>query len=161
MLFSDPLYDSPIVLVTRIDSKTSGLPIEIQDELYEAKPDNNVDVNVSFSGIVKTSSCVFPSFYSHEILINCTIKDIEGVNVSAGFEYLSTTDKIYLLYNFLEADNFLQANSKISGHSKILKESDKSEITCTSNSSGLNKVLGVMILFTIIPFIVFILSKLI
>ena len=122
MLFSDPLYDSPMVLVVRIDSKTDELPIEIQDSQYEAKANYNVDVNVDFSGKIKTSSCIFPPFYNDEFLINCTINDIKDVNASNGFKYVNTTDKISLLYNYLEADNFLQANSKISGHKDIIKE---------------------------------------
>ena len=157
--FSDPLYDSPIVLLTRIPSKSSELPIQIQDELHEAKPGNNVDVNVNFSGKVKTSSCVFPSFYSDEILINCTINDIEDVDATAGFEYLNTTDKILLYSNYYEANNFLQANSKISGHSNIIKESDKSKIICASNLSIANGVVAGLILFILIPFVGFIIKK--
>jgi len=157
--FSDSLYDSPIVLLTRIPSKSSELPIQIQDEQHEAKPGNNVDVNVNFSGKVKTSSCVFPSFYSDEILINCTINDIEDVDATAGFEYLNTTDKILLYSNYYEANNFLQANSKISGHSNIIKESDKSKIICASNLSIANGVVAGLILFILIPFVGFIIKK--
>ena len=146
-------------MITRIDRKSDELPIEIKDNLYEVKPNSNVDVNVNFSGIIKTSSCFFPSFYSDKILIDCTIKNIEDVNVSNGFEYLNKTDKITLLYTYLEADNFLQTNSKISGHSNIIKESDKNKITCASNSNGLTIVFGLILLFTIIPAIIFILSK--
>ena len=133
MLFSDPLYDSPMVLVVRIDSKTDELPIEIQDSQYDAKANSNVDVNVDFSGKIKTSSCIFPPFYSHEFLINCTINDIKDVNASNGFKYVNTTDKIVLLYDYLEADTFLQANSKLKGH-KIITESDKSQNVCPANS---------------------------
>ena len=72
---------------------------------------------------------------------------------------MNTTDKIFLLYNFLEADNFLQANSKIKGHKDIIKESDKSEITCSSTSNRLYALFALAILFTIVPVIILILSK--
>ena len=164
MLFSDPLYDSPIVLIVRIDEKVDVFPIEIQDKQYETKPNSNIDVNVNFSGKIKTSSCIFPSFYSDEILINCTINDIKDVNASNGFKYEKTTDKIFLLYNYLEADNFLQANTKISGHNNIIKESDKSQIICSSsnsssNSKALTGLLALILLFTLVPAIIFIISK--
>ena len=156
MYFSDPLYDSPIVLLVRLDSRKDKFPIEIQDSQFETKNNSNVDVNVRFTDKIKTSSCIFPSFFSDVILINCTIKDIKDVNVSNGFEYVNTTDKIYLLYNYLEADNFLQANSKISGHEDIIKESDKSEITCSSTS---NTLIALLLLFVSVPTLIFILSK--
>ena len=159
MLFSDPLYDSPMVLVVRIDSKTDELPIEIQDSQYDAKANSNVDVNVDFSGKIKTSSCIFPPFYSHEFLINCTINDIKDVNASNGFKYVNTTDKISLLYNYLEADNFLQANSKISGHKDIIKESDKTEITCSSSSNSKIVLIALALLLTMILAIILLLSK--
>ena len=131
--FSDPLYDSPIVLVVQRYLKKDTFSIEIQDSQFMAKPNSNVDVNVNFSGTIKNSSCIFPSSYNDEFLINCTIDDISDVDTSNGFQYVNTTDKIVLLYDYLEADTFLQANSKLKGH-KIITESDKSQNVCPANS---------------------------
>ena len=47
--FSDPLYDSPIVMVVKIKNRKDILPIEIQDSQFETKSNNNVDVYVDFS----------------------------------------------------------------------------------------------------------------
>ena len=157
MDFSDPIYDSPIVLIVRIDSKADEIPIEILDSQHEAKANSNVDVNVNFSGKIKKSSCIFPPFYSDEILINCIINDISNVDVSNGFKYVNTTDKISLLYNYIEADNFLQANSKMKEN--IIKESDKNEITCSSTSKPYIPLIALALLFTLVPAIIFILSK--
>ena len=131
--FSDPLYDSPIVLVVQRYLKKDTFPIEIQDSKFETKPNSNVDVNVNFSGKIKNSSCTFPSTYNDEILINCTIDDISDVDTSNGFQYVNTTDKIVLIYDYLEADTFLQANSKLKGH-KIITESNKNQNACPVNS---------------------------
>ena len=88
---------------------------------------------MDFSGKIKNSSCIFPSFYNDEILINCTIDNISDVDTSKGFKYVNTTDKIVLLYDYLKADNFLQANSKLKEH-KIITESNKSQNVCPVNS---------------------------
>ena len=89
-------------MIVRVNSKKDLLPLEIQDSNYETKSNSDVDVYVNFTGKIKTSSCIFPSLYSDEILINCTINDIKDVNVSNGFKYVNTTDKINLLYNFFQ-----------------------------------------------------------
>ena len=155
MSFSDPLYDCPSVLAVRIDSKIDKIPIEIKNETFGLKPDSNVDVDVKFADKIKTSTCKFPNTYNHSILINCTISDINDVNVSKGFEYVKTTDKIYILYNYIEADNFLQANSKIKGHENIITEGDKSQITCSIPSS-FNKMWAVLsgLIFALLIFII-------
>lgn len=131
--FSDPLYDSPIVLIVLRYLKKDTSSIEIRDGQFETKPNPIIDVNVDFSGKIKNSSCIFPSFYNDEILINCTIDDISDVDTSKGFKYENTSDKIVLLYDYLEANNFLQANSKLEGH-KIITESNKSQDVCPVNS---------------------------
>ena len=155
MSFSDPLYDCPSVLAVRIDSKIDKIPIEIKNETFGLKPDSNVDVDVKFADEIKTSTCKFPNTYNHSILINCTISDINDVNVSKGFEYVKTTDKISILYNYIEADNFLQANSKIKGHENIITEGDKSQITCSIPSS-FNKIWAVLggLIFALLIFII-------
>jgi len=145
MIFSDEIYSSGIVLAVRIDSKKELIPIEIRNGNYTVNKNNNVDVHVKFSdNKIKTSSCIFPNYYSDILLINCTINDIEDVNVSKGFEYVNTEDKILLLYNDIETNNFLQANTIIEGHTDIIQESDKNiEIVCkNSNNQTISIIIG-------------------
>ena len=137
IIFSDVIYTCGTVLAVRLDSVKSLIPIELYDRNYTRKEKNIIDVNVKFQDDkIKTSSCVLPDYFNDILLINCTIDDIQDVNVSNGFEYVNTEDKILLLYNYIEANNFLQANKLIEGHTNIIQESDKSEeIVCIKSSN--------------------------
>ena len=142
IIFSDVIYTCGTVLAVRLDSVKSLIPIELYDRNYTRKEKNIIDVNVKFQDDkIKTSSCVLPDYYNDILLINCTIDDIQDVNVSNGFEYVNTEDKILLLYNYIEANNFLQANKLIEGHTTIIQESDKSEeIVCSKSSNTFSTV---------------------
>ena len=142
IIFSDVIYTCGTVLAVRLDSVKSLIPIELYDRNYTRKEKNIIDVNVKFQDDkIKTSSCVLPDYFNDILLINCTIDDIQDVNVSNGFEYVNTEDKILLLYNYIEANNFLQANKLIEGHTTIIQESDKSEeIVCSKSSNTFSTV---------------------
>lgn len=142
IIFSDVIYTCGTVLAVRLDSVKSLIPIELYDRNYTRKEKNIIDVNVKFQDDkIKTSSCVLPDYFNDILLINCTIDDIQDVNVSNGFEYVNTEDKILLLYNYIEANNFLQANKLIEGHATIIQESDKSEeIVCSKSSNTFSTV---------------------
>lgn len=155
--FSDPLYETGVVLITRNDCLKEKIPIKIIDNNYKTKSDNIANVQVKFNEIIKISKCAFPDKYNDTILINCTISDLEDINPSEGFEYVKTDDKIKVGSKTLGADNFFQANTKISGHSDIITEADKSNITCDSSSSSIfsNILVGVcaIILLSVVSLI--------
>lgn len=158
MLFSDPLYECKVALAVRVDSKKDELPITIEDAEFNVKPENIIDVNVKFGDTIKKSSCLFPSFFNDTFLINCTISDIKDVNVSNGFEFVSTDDKILILYNYIEANSFFQANKLIDGHPNIIQQGNTSNIVCQSSSSVL--VTSLLIFGGILSLILFILWRL-
>ena len=141
IIFSDTIYTCGTVLAVRVDCKKYSIPLEIYGN-YGLKEKNDVEFKVKFQDdIIKYSSCVFPHYYNDILLINCTIDDIQDVNVSKGFEYVGTDDKILMLYNFIIANNFFKANTLIEGHTGIIQESDKSEeIICIKSSNRIDKV---------------------
>ena len=128
------------------------------DKNYEEKPNNNAELVVKFSDSIKTSSCIFPDTYNETILINCSISDLSNVNASKGFKYVSTSDKINILYNNLELNNFFEANSKIAGHNNIIIESNKDNIKSSSSITWKNGSFIASITIIIFLLIVLILS---
>ena len=57
--FSEPILRTSTVFTVRTDSKKEFLTNVVMDKNYEQKSNNNVDIEVKFSNITKTSSCVF------------------------------------------------------------------------------------------------------
>ena len=147
IVFSDPIYPSPILLASRTDLKKDLVTIKIEDKEYKAKSENTADVEIKFSNDVKkTSKCVFPKQYNETILINCTVSDLENVNTSEGFEYSETTDRINIQNKDLEINNLLQANTKISGHSNIIKEDETKSIECQyKKNNQILVILGIIL----------------
>ena len=134
MQFSDPLYDSPAVLIVRVDSKADEFPIIIRDKDWKQK--NTADIDVKFGDVYKQSKCTFPEYYSNSLLINCEIPNIQNIDFDDEFEYVGTEDKITLVFGDYEADNFFQANKKIPNHNDIIKQSDFDDLAYTCSSSG-------------------------
>ena len=157
--FSNPVCDNSIGLVVRTDSKKDMIKIKIMDNNYKEKADNNAEVKVQFSEAIKTSTCIFPDTYNETILINCSITDLNNVNASKGFKYMSTSDKINILYNNLELNNFFEANSKIAGHNNIIIESNKDSIKCSSSITWKNGSLIASISIIIFLLIVLFFSR--
>ena len=118
--FCNSLYTIGTALAVRIDSRKDMIEIKILDHNYKEKYNNTSQLQVKFSDSNKISSCIFPDKYNETIIINCTISDLNHINVSKGFEFVDTSDKINILYKNLELNNFFQANSKISGHNNII-----------------------------------------
>ena len=138
--FSEPIIKSYTILsVTSHDKKEFLTNIAI-DENGVQKPNNNVDINVKFRDLTKTSSCIFPKKYNDTIIINCTISNITENNTR--FEYGNSTDKIKFNYYSFNATTFLNAN-KLLNNDSIILESDKSEIICQpiKNNSENNEVI--------------------
>ena len=139
MNFSDPLYNASIVLAVRLDSKKYEVPLVAVNKNFSFNRDRVFDAHdvyydVEFSdGQIKESNCTLPSFYNDTILLNCTISDISGVNVSNGFNFSASNDSFYILYSNLRLDNFLQGNTKLPGH-HIITESNKNNIVCYTSS---------------------------
>lgn len=157
MNFSDEIYSCGTVLAVRLDSKKELIPIEIRNENYTVNENNAVDVNVKFSDDqIRTSSCVFPDHYNDILSINCTINNIQDVDLSKGFEYVDTKDKILLLYNYIEANHLLQADTIVEGHQYIIQESDKNvEIVCKTpnNNNIIDIVVGSSVLVGILAYL--------
>jgi len=127
--FSEPIIRSSTILsVTSHDKKEFLTNIAI-DENGVQKPNNNVDINVKFGDLTKTSSCIFPKNYIDTIIINCTISNI--TENYTRFEYGNSTDKIKFNYYSFNATTFLNAN-KLLNNDSIIIESNKSEINCQS-----------------------------
>lgn len=164
MNFSNPLYKAKVVLAVRVDSKKDMIPLVAVNrnftfDLNTMYDVHNVDIQVKFKDDnIKTSSCILPGFYNDTILINCTISDLKDVNVSNGFEYYSSRDSFYLLYNGLSIHNFLLANTKITGHPNIIKMDTQREIICTSNSP-LSAIIALIGGISIAALILLVLSK--
>ena len=140
MQFSDPLYDSPAVLVVRIDSKADEFPIIIRGKDWKQK--NTADIDVKFGDVTKQSKCTFPEYYSNSLLINCEIPNIQNIDFDDEFEYVGTEDKITLVFGDYEADNFFQANKKIPNHNDIIKQSDFDDLAYTCSSSNPSRSSG-------------------
>ena len=139
MSFSDPLYENNVVLAVRLDSKKYEMPLVAVNKNFSFNRTTMFDVHdvyydVKFSdGQIKQSNCTLPSFYNDTILLNCTISDISGVDVSNGFNFSASNDSFYILYSNLRLDNFLQGNTKLPGH-HIITESNKNNIVCYTSS---------------------------
>ena len=132
--FSEPIYGSKIVFVTRNDNLKENLKIEILDKEYNSKSENIVDVQVKFGETIKTSNCVFPKKFNENILISCTISDLENIEPSEGFEYVKTEDRIKIEFLTLEADNFFKANTKLKDHNDIITGGNFTNIKCENPS---------------------------
>ena len=129
--FCNPLYHSEMALSVRIDNKKDEMRLKVLDDNYNEKINNTADIQVKFSNSIKNASCIFPDKYAESFLINCTISNLENIDVSKkGFEYMNTSDKINILSKNLELNNFFQANKKIIGHNNIIIESNKDKIYC-------------------------------
>ena len=164
MNFSNPLYNTSVVLAVRVDSKKDMIPLVAVNEnftfdlntMYDI---HNIDIQVKFSdNNIKTSSCILPGFYNDTLLINCSISDLKDVNVSNGFEYYGSKDYFYLLYNVLSINNFFLANTKIAGHPNIIKMDTQREIVCKTNSL-ISATIAVIGFISLSALILFILSK--
>ena len=138
--FSDSLYDCQTVLAVRLDSKKETISLLVQDPNFYEKTENVIDIKVKFGDQIKNSSCLAPKYFNDTFLLNCTISDISDVNVSNGFEYVKSEDKILLLYDYIEIDNLLQANTKIKDHPNIIQIGNTTNITCKSSPSILTRV---------------------
>ena len=129
--FSEPFIRTTTILTVRTDAKKEFLTNIVIDKNYEEKPNNNVDIEVKFSNITKTSSCVFPKQYNDTIIINCTISNITENNpYFEGFEYGNSTDKIKFMYYSFNVTTFFKANKLLPNYT-IIKESDKNEAICS------------------------------
>ena len=157
--FSNPVCDNSIGLAVRTDSKKDMIKIKIMDNNYKEKADNNAEVKVQFSEAIKTSTCIFPDTYNETILINCTIDNLNNINASKGFKYMSTSDKMNILFNNLELNNFFEANSKIPGHNNIIIESSKDKIICFSSFNWKNGSIIASITIIIILLVVLFFSR--
>ena len=157
--FSNPLYSTGMALTVRIDSRKDMMQIKVLDNNYKEKTNNSAELKVKFSNSIKTSLCTFPNKYNDTILINCTISDLNNINSSKGFEYISTSDKINILSNNLELNNFFQANTKIIGHNNIIIEGNKENIICLLPFSWTNGSFIASIVIIILLLVILFLSR--
>ena len=157
--FSNPLFITSLGFVVRTDNKKDMIKIKIMDNNYKEKSDNNAELKVQFSDSIKTSTCIFPDTYNETILINCTIDNLNNINASKGFKYMSTSDKMNILFNNLELNNFFEANSKIPGHNNIIIESSKDKIICFSSFNWKNGSIIASITIIIILLVVLFFSR--
>jgi ABC-type amino acid transport substrate-binding protein len=127
--FSEPILRSATVLSVAAQSKKELLTNIVIDENGVQKPNNNVDIDVKFGNLTKTSSCIFPKNFNDTIIINCTISNI--TENYTRFEYGNSRDKIKFMYYSFNATTFLNANTLLNNDS-IINESNKSEIICQS-----------------------------
>ena len=133
--FTSPIHNAGTVLAVRTDIKKDTVKIQVVDELNNKKSGNSADIPVFFpkKNITTTSNCVFPEKYDDSILINCTISNLDDIDpYTEGFEYLNTSDKMFIAFANLELNNFFKANSIIPEHKDIIIESNKTNIVCTS-----------------------------
>ena len=93
------------------------------------------------------------------ILFNCTISDLNNIDASKGFKYVSTSDKINILSNNLELNNFFEANSKITEHNNIIIESNKDIIECFSSTTWKNGSIIASIIINIFLLVVLFFSR--
>lgn len=129
--FSEPILRTSTIFTVRTDSKKEFLTNVVIDKNYEQKSNNNVDIEVKFSNITKTSSCVFPKEFNDTIIINCTISNITENNpYFEGFEYGNSSDKIQFMHYSFNASTFFKANKLLPNYT-IIKESDKSKAICS------------------------------
>ena len=127
--FSEPILRSATVLSIAAQNKKELMTNIVIDENGVQKPNNNVDIDVKFGNLTKTSSCIFPKNFNDTIIINCTISNI--TENYTRFEYGNSTDKIKFMYYSFNATTFLNANTLLNNDS-IINESNKSEIICQS-----------------------------
>ena len=133
--FSEPILRSATVLSVATQNKKEFMTNIVIDENGKKKPNNNVNIDVKFGNLTKTSSCIFPKNFNDTIIINCTISNI--TENYTGFEYGNSTDKIKFMYYSFNATTFLNANILLNNDS-IIKESNKSEIICQSINNSKN-----------------------
>ena len=129
--FTSPIHNAGTVLAVRTDIRKDTIKIEVIDKNNNKKANNTADIQVFFpnKNITTNSNCIFPEKYNDTILINCTISDLNDIDPhTEGFQYLNTTDKMFIAFSNLELNNFFQANTKIPDHNDIIRISNK---TCT------------------------------
>ena len=140
--FTSPIHNAGTVLAVRTDTKKDTVKIKVVDKNNYNKTNNAANIQVFFpnKNITTNSICVFPEKYDDTILINCTISDLNNIDpYSDGFQYLNTSDKMFIACSNLELNNFFQANSKIPGHNDIIRVSNK---TCSyTNNTDLNETI--------------------
>ena len=73
--FSEPILRSATVLSVAAQNKKELMTNIVIDENGVQKPNNNVDIDVKFGNLTKTSSCIFPKNFNDTIIINCTISN--------------------------------------------------------------------------------------
>ena len=143
--FTSPIHNAGTVLAVRNDFKKDDLKIQVVDKINNKKSNNAADVQVFFQNknITSNSNCVFPEKYDDTILINCTISDLKNIDpYTDEFQYLNTSDKMFISFANLELNNFFQANSKIPGHNNIIRESNKTCILSLNNTNNTNPYLN-------------------
>ena len=136
------------VLAVRTDIKKDSVKIKVVDEVNNKKSDNAADIQVFFpnKNITTTSNCVFPEKYNDTILMNCTISDLGDIDpYTEGFQYLNTSDKMFIALSYLKLNNFFQANSIIPEHNNIIRESNKTNIVCTTLNNTNNAIAGIVV----------------
>ena len=146
--FSSPIHVAGTVLAVRTDIKKDSVKIKVVDEVNNNKSDNAADIQVFFpnKNITTTSNCVFPEKYNDTILMNCTISDLGDIDpYTEGFQYLNTSDKMFIALSYLKLNNFFQANSIIPEHNNIIRESNKTNIVCTTLNNTNNAIAGIVV----------------
>ena len=109
--YSDPIYDSVIVLETRKEKLKETFTLTVLSNNYKEKNFNNVLIPISFSNLTKTVLCSFPVLYDININIECLITGIFLKNQFRGeYTYGDTENKIKLMYKTIDANKFLKAN---------------------------------------------------
>jgi len=109
--YSDPIYESDVVLETRKEKLKDTFKITVLSNNYKEKTVNNVLFPISFSNLSKTVTCSFPELYDYNIYIECLITGIFLKNQFRGeYTYGDTRNKIKLMYRTIDANKFLRAN---------------------------------------------------
>lgn len=109
--YSDPLYESDVVLETRKEKLKDTFKISVLSNSYKEKSVNNVLIPISFSNLSKIVMCTFPEKYDYNIDIQCLITGIFLKNQFRGeYAYGDTKNRIKLMYRTIDANKFLKAN---------------------------------------------------
>ena len=109
--YSDPIYESNVVLETRKEKLKNTFKITVLSNNYKEKSVNNVLIPITFSNLSKIVMCTFPEKYDYNIDIQCLITGIFLKNQFRGeYAYGYTGNKIKLMYRTIEANKFLKAN---------------------------------------------------
>ena len=112
LTFSNPIYKSSTVLAVKTKNKKDYLTIQILDEDYNYKSNNDMRLFTRVLYKDRNTSCIFPKEYNDTIVINCSIPDfVYDVNgTMTGFDFLNTSDVIKITYSTIKPYNFLNAD---------------------------------------------------